>query len=188
MNRLPHSYFEAVYEGGLDPWGFESRWYEERKRAITLAALPHPRYRRAFEPGCAIGVLTRELAGRCDQVVAWDVHPDAAAEGARQCVDLDNVEVTTGAVPDEWPSGGFDLILLSEVAYYLEPEGLDLLVSDVRGSLAVGGAVLAVHWLGETDYPLSGAETHRLLAEKLEWPRVVRHVDCEFMLDVWERQ
>lgn len=185
--RLASSYFDAVYEGGLDPWGFESRWYEERKRAITVAALPHPRYRRAFEPGCAIGVLTRELAARCDEVVAWDLHPEAVAECTRRCRDLTNVQVAVGAVPDRWPAGEFDLMVLSEVAYYLDVEALDALVDDVRRSLTASGAVVAVHWLGQTDYPLSGEQTHRLLAAKLAMAHVVHHIDAEFMLDVWER-
>ena len=45
-----------------------------RERLVSLlAALPRPRFRRAFEPGCATGLLTEALARRCDQVVAWDV-------------------------------------------------------------------------------------------------------------------
>ncbi len=185
--RLPAAYFDAVYERGLDPWGFDSRWYEERKRAITLAALPHARYHRAFEPGCAIGVLTRALAARCDEVVAWDLHPAAIAECRRRCRDLANVEIAKGAVPDRWPAGEFDLVLLSEIAYYLDVEDLAALVSEVRRSLVTGGVVIAVHWLGETDYPLSGAETHRLLSADLELRHVVHHSDPEFVLDVWER-
>ena len=37
---LPGDYFDGVYAAGPDPWGFTDRWYEERKRAVTLAALP----------------------------------------------------------------------------------------------------------------------------------------------------
>ena len=185
--RLPADYFTAVYEGGLDPWGFESRWYEQRKRAITLASLPHARYRRAFEPGCAIGVLTRQLAERCDEVVAWDLHPAAIAECRRRCRDRTNVQAAVGAVPDRWPEGEFDLVLLSEVAYYLDPRGLTALVTEVRRSLVEGGVVIAVHWLGETDYPLSGVETHRLLSAKLGLRQMVHHSDPEFVLDLWER-
>ena len=59
---LGQQYFDGFYGSGVDPWGFETRWYEERKRAITLASLPRQRFRSAFEPGCAIGVLTQELA------------------------------------------------------------------------------------------------------------------------------
>ena len=78
---LPPTYFADMYAGAEDPWGFRSRWYEQRKRDVTLAALTRPRYRRAFEPGCSIGVLTAALADRCDEVVAADVDERAVATG-----------------------------------------------------------------------------------------------------------
>ena len=49
------SYFADMYAGDDDPWGFDDRWYERRKYALTVAMLPDPRYRRALEPGCANG-------------------------------------------------------------------------------------------------------------------------------------
>ncbi|HKV18953.1 MAG TPA: SAM-dependent methyltransferase, partial [Mycobacterium sp.] len=52
-SRLPDDYFDRVYEGSADPWRLGERWYEQRKYAITMALLPHPRYRHAFEPGCS---------------------------------------------------------------------------------------------------------------------------------------
>ena len=70
---LGASYFDGMYARSADPWGFTSRWYERRKYAISLAMLPRERYRRGFEPGCSIGVLTRQLAGRCDRLLACDV-------------------------------------------------------------------------------------------------------------------
>src|SRR4029079_3586148 len=77
---LAPQYFQDFYAAhGADPWGFEDRWYEQRKRELTLAALPRPRFRRALEPGCSIGVLTEQLAGRCDELVALDPVPEAVA-------------------------------------------------------------------------------------------------------------
>ena len=37
---LTGDYFDRMYAGAADPWGFGSRWYEQRKYALTLAALP----------------------------------------------------------------------------------------------------------------------------------------------------
>ncbi len=81
--RLPDAYFDRMYEGSADPWQLQDRWYEQRKFAITMALLPHPRYRHAFEPGCSVGVLTGLLAARCDHVTATDVAP-AAIDAARE--------------------------------------------------------------------------------------------------------
>ena len=50
---LGAGYFDGMYAAAADPWGFEERWYERRKYAISLAMLPRERYRAAFEPGCS---------------------------------------------------------------------------------------------------------------------------------------
>ena len=44
------NYFEKLYKGNEDPWSFRERWYEQRKRNLTLAALPRSHYGSIFEP------------------------------------------------------------------------------------------------------------------------------------------
>lgn len=56
-----------MYAASDDPWGFDDRWYERRKYALTLAILTRPTYTCAFEPGCANGALTELLQARCDR-------------------------------------------------------------------------------------------------------------------------
>jgi protein-L-isoaspartate O-methyltransferase len=119
MKRLDDEYFERIYQEAEDPWGFATRWYEQRKYALTLAALPRERYRRAFEPGCSFGVLSELLAVRCDALIASDLVASVSARAAQRLRHFDHVRVDTGAIPDVWPEGHFDLIVLSEVAYYL---------------------------------------------------------------------
>ena len=157
-SSLPASYFDAIYERDPDPWRFRTSEYERAKYDATLAALPRPRHRRALEVGCSLGVLTRDLAGRCDALLAVDAaeRPLAAARAA--CADLPHVRFGRARVPDEWPDGAFDLILLSEVVYYLDRADVSRLAERVRGGLAPGGDCLLVHWTGDTDYPLSGDE------------------------------
>jgi hypothetical protein len=53
--------FATLSADGNDPWDTGS-WYERRKRALMLAALPQERYGTALEPGCGTGELTVELA------------------------------------------------------------------------------------------------------------------------------
>ena len=40
MASLTVDYFDRVYASSDDPWGFASRWYERRKRQLTMASLP----------------------------------------------------------------------------------------------------------------------------------------------------
>ncbi|WP_327287928.1 class I SAM-dependent methyltransferase [Streptomyces sp. NBC_01198] len=142
----PARYFETMYERADDPWHLAERWYEERKYALTVAALPLPRYRRAFEPACSVGELTRRLAGRCDELLAGDRVASAVATARKRTAELDHVTVRQLTVPEEWPDGTFDLIVLSEILYYLDGGTTDRLLDRALGALEPGGTLVTVHW------------------------------------------
>ena len=182
---LPATYFAAMYAGAEDPWGFRSRWYEQRKREVTLAALTRPRYRRAFEPGCSIGVLTAALADRCDEVVAADVDECAVSTARSELARHGHVRVERLSVPQEWPDGMFDLVVISEVAYYLARPELEQLLDCAVGSLAPRGTLLACHWRHPVpDYPATGDDVHQRLLARPELSQAVSHVEEDFRLDL----
>jgi protein-L-isoaspartate O-methyltransferase len=184
---LPPAYFEAMYADSADPWGFASRWYERRKYALTLAALPRERYRRGFEPGASIGVLTALLADRCDSLLATDVAAAAVAAANRAVSAYDWVDVAELAVPHDWPTGGFDLIVLSEIGYYLDADDLEVLLDRSVASLEPGGTLAAVHWRHPVvDYPLRGDDVHDLLGSSPDLHRIVRHEEADLILEVFE--
>ena len=116
---LRPEYFDTLYAADPDPWKFATSPYERGKYTLTLNAMPKPRYRSALEVGCSIGVLTRSLASRCDAVVAIDAAQTPLVEARRRCADLPGVRFEHMFVPEQWPDGAFELILLSEVIYYL---------------------------------------------------------------------
>src|ERR1700722_5757809 len=183
---LRPEYFDALYTVDLDPWKFATSPYERGKYMLTLNAMPKPRYRSALEVGGSIGVLTRSLASRCDAVLAIDAAPIPVAEARRRCADLRGVRFEQMFVPDQWPDGAFELILLSEVVYYLSTEDVGRLAARVAGSLPRGGSVILVHWTGPTDYPLSGDEAAALFIERIGSTCVVKRGDRyrQFRLDV----
>ena len=113
-------YFENLYASDPDPWRFASSEYELEKYAATMAALPSSDYRRALEIGCSIGVLTQRLAARCRTLIALDPAEGALSQARERCSDLPDVSFMRALVPADWPEGAFDLILLSEVVYYLD--------------------------------------------------------------------
>src|SRR6202453_2153535 len=186
---LKPDYFDALYTADPDPWNFGTSPYERAKYALTLGALPKPRYRAALEVGCSIGVLTRALASRCTAVVAIDAAPTPLVEARRRCADFPCVRFEPMFVPTQWPEGVFELILLSEVVYYLNPEDVDRLTARVTHSLAKEGSVILVHWTGSTNYPLSGDEASALFIEGMGSTCVVQRADryAEFRLDVLSR-
>jgi SAM-dependent methyltransferase len=130
--------------------------------------------------GCSIGVLTAELASRCGHLRALDAS-SAALELARPRVP-GPVELIHGSVPGDWPHGRYDLVVLSEVGYYLDHADLDRLLDLIDRDLAPDGVVVACHWRHPVaDYPLSGDEVHRALER---WPRLSRVEEEDFLLDV----
>ena len=109
--RLPDGYFDRMYAASDDPWQLQERWYEQRKYAITMALLPHASYRHAFEPGCSVGVLTEQLAHRCDRVTATDIVPaalDATAQRLCQAGVQNGLTLLRRALDEPWPRGRFD--------------------------------------------------------------------------------
>jgi cyclopropane fatty-acyl-phospholipid synthase-like methyltransferase len=186
---LKPEYFDALYTADPDPWNFAASPYERAKYALTLNAMRKPRYRSGLEVGCSIGVLTRSLAPRCDAVVAIDAASTPLVEARHRCADLPTVRFEQMFVPEQWPGGAFDLILLSEVVYYLSREDVGNLAARVTRSLAQDGSVILVHWIGSTDYPLSGDEAVALFIERVGSVCVVERADryAEFRLDVLSR-
>lgn len=186
---VPGNYFDEMYAESRDPWGFADRWYEERKRAITLAALPEKRYATAFEPGCSVGVFTRELAQRCDDLLACDVSPMALREAATRLEGHDNVRLERRLLPEDWPNGQFDLVVLSEILYYFNDDDLREVVTRASAAVAPGGTLVSVHWRPKVpDYPQHGDRVQEVM--QFRWSsgaRTVHHVEADFDLAVYVR-
>ncbi len=173
------AHFARLYAASPDPWGFRTSGYERDKYAETLAALPDRRFRSALEVGCSIGELTRRLAPLCDRLLGLDLSDAALREAAATCGELAGVAFRQATVPSEWPDGPFDLVVLSEVLYFLVPDDLAVLARRCLDSLDPGGVVLLVNWTGPTDDPLSGDDAAEMFvahaAPRLRRVRQDRH-------------
>ena len=179
-------HFERMYAVSEDPWEYQRRWYERRKRALTLAVLPHERYARAFEPGCSIGELSGELAARCDDLWVSDGSEAAVRVAARRLAPLAHVRVERRLVPAEWPEGRFDLLVLGEFGYYLDARELLHLRGRAVESLTPGGVLVACHWRHRiAEAPLTGDEVHAVLGGGAGLHRLARHEEEDFLLETW---
>nr|WP_296781015.1 SAM-dependent methyltransferase [Rhodococcus sp. (in: high G+C Gram-positive bacteria)] len=187
---LSRDYFDAVYTDNVDPFRLQDNWYETRKYAITMASLPRRSYRRALEPGCSIGILTAELSARCESLVSTDVAP-AALEIARSRVGSDRVQFLEWSLTGDWDAvcdgDTFDLVVLSEVGYYLDESDLRSALDSAVSRLDAGGTLLAAHWRHPVaDYPLSGDQVHAVVGATSGLTRIGGYVDEDVILEVFE--
>ena len=179
-------YFEALFNSNHDPWQFRSRWYEARKRALTLACLPQARYGHAFEPGCAIGELAAALATRCDSLLVSDGSANAVAIARARLCGFSHVRVMQARVPAQWPAEKFDLIIISEFGFYLSPAKMQVLAGQTRNSLRPGGTVVACHWRAPiAGCVLDGDAVHQALDEGIGLQRVSQLLEHDMRLEVW---
>ncbi|MDX6357458.1 MAG: hypothetical protein QOH37_512 [Nocardioidaceae bacterium] len=158
---------DRLHRDEPDPWGVDSRWYEQRKRALLLAALPRERFRHALEIGCSTGALTAALAERADRVLGVDRSVAALTAARRRLAATSNAEVADLDVPQAWPDEGpFDLVVVSEVGYFLSPRALDALVDRISTGLTRDGVVALCHWRHPVEGWVSDADdVHRRFLE-----------------------
>ena len=177
---------DEFYAKSADPWGFRTRWYERRKRDIVVSALLHQRFASCWELGCSNGELTAALAPRCDRLLATDGNARAVEEARRRVSEFPAVRVEHQIHPEQWPSERFELIIFSELGYNFDEPTLRQLVTRMRQTLSHNGALIACHWR----YPITGCElpgddVHRIIAEVLALPRIVLHLEPDFILELW---
>lgn len=179
-------HFDAMFAAKDDPWSYKTRWYEARKRDLTLACLPSARYASGYEPGCANGELSAALAQRCDRLVISDGSTEAVTAARERTRQLAHVEVRQAWLPGQWPVERFDLIVISEWAYYLGADDIDTLALKIEASMESGGTLLACHWRRPiAGCVLDGDAVNRRLGNQLGWPRLLSLHDIDFRLDVW---
>ncbi|WP_323989574.1 SAM-dependent methyltransferase [Nguyenibacter sp. L1] len=168
--------FDQFYAADIDPWHVRTSAYERRKYRATLAALPQPRYARGIEAGCAIGELTHMLSYRCDSLTAMDVSTVALAEAVRRNADRPNIIFLRAEIPDAWPTGmPADLIVLSEILYFLSPAELVRLARRIATGWYPGGHCVLVNYLGSTGEILQGNQAADLLVAAMAAQTGIRH-------------
>ena len=163
---VPPEYFEEKYKANIDPWRFRTSAYERDKYQATLRALTSEKYAAALEVGCSIGELSKLLAPRCRNLLAVD--GSVTAIEAAKLVNGSDISFRVANLPAEFPDGSFDLIVLSEILYYFEKSDLVRVAESCADAISRDGEIVLCHWLGETDYPLSGADASEVFARVIK--------------------
>jgi peptidoglycan/xylan/chitin deacetylase (PgdA/CDA1 family)/GT2 family glycosyltransferase/2-polyprenyl-3-methyl-5-hydroxy-6-metoxy-1,4-benzoquinol methylase len=144
-------HFEELLASGRDPWQYESA-YERRKYEHTLELIPS-KAKRALEIGCAEGHFTVDLAPRVAELVAADVSEIALARARVRCAELGNVTFEQLDLAEDQLPGRFDLIVCSELLYYVGRERLPGIAAKLARGLQPGGALILAHANLQVDEP-----------------------------------
>lgn len=180
---IDQQYFEQLY-AQTDPFGYRTRWYEERKRALLLASLGQRNYEHGWELGCSNGELSAALANRCRRLLATDLSERAVLLARRRLAAVPGFEVQCARHPGFRPDVRFDLIVCSELGYYLDPQQLPQLRDDIHSVLAGNGLLVACHWRVPFAEAGSDAESvHRELG--LGLVEKFHYRDADFILQGW---
>ncbi|MDO5628042.1 MAG: class I SAM-dependent methyltransferase [Mobilicoccus sp.] len=186
MTTVPD--FDRLYAGDPDPWQVATSWYERRKIDIVLACLRRRRYRLAWDAGCGTGELAAALTTRCDHVVATDASPAATALAGARLADT-GAHVQTSALPSRPALDAPDLIVLSEVLYYLDHDDRAATYDLIDAVAASDADLVLVHWMPRADDAhTSGVAAFNEASAALNargWGRLITHTDAEFLVGLF---
>jgi peptidoglycan/xylan/chitin deacetylase (PgdA/CDA1 family) len=136
--------FEDLFATRVDPWDYTSP-YEERKYEDTLALLPQSAA-TGLELGCAEGFFTPRIASRTAQLTVVDISTTALERARERCAELTNIAYQQLDVFADPLPYSVDLIVCSEILYYLPDRGaLRPVLRKIVDALRPGGSLITTH-------------------------------------------
>ncbi|MBD0288145.1 MAG: polysaccharide deacetylase family protein, partial [Flavisolibacter sp.] len=145
VNVYGRHHFETLFSKNPDPWEY-THPYEQNKYKLTLSLLPEIDFSNALELACAEGIFTAQLAPHVKKLTAADISRIALQRAAERCHELKHVHFALlDLVKDALPKD-LDLIVCSEVLYYVgDLENLKTVAEKFLQALVPGGYLLMTH-------------------------------------------
>jgi SAM-dependent methyltransferase len=156
LDRLRHergtaSAFDELYAGINDPFGAElpQYRYQQRKYNSLLSMLPQRPYRNVLDIGCGLGAFTRKLAPFAEHILGTDISAEAIGQAQALSAGHPNVSYSQEDVLDNPRADAtFDLIILADTLYYIDPltdVGLKSIARNISSMLTPAGLLLVVN-------------------------------------------
>lgn len=151
LERGNDAAFDELYGGVIDPFGSElpQYRYQQRKYDSLLSMLPQRPYRRALDLGCGLGSMTRKLAPFAEHILGTDISGAAIEQAAKLSTAHSNIAYSQeDMLAETRQESAFDLIVLADTLYYVDPlteTRLKSIVGNISSRLAPGGFLLVVN-------------------------------------------
>jgi 2-polyprenyl-3-methyl-5-hydroxy-6-metoxy-1,4-benzoquinol methylase len=120
--------FNRFYWLDKDPFGASNSRYELSKQDHLIELLSQRVSQRGLDVGCGNGFLTRRIAAHCLHLHGIDFASRAVKLAQENCKEHAHVSFTVEDIRDYDTQEPFDLIICSEVLYYLQGSALDRVV------------------------------------------------------------
>lgn len=188
MSFMSATDFDALYRADPDPWGYVASSYEQRKYAATLAACGPGPFSCALELGGSIGVFSALLAPRCERLITVDASPTAVSLTIPRLAADPQVQAIVGPIPAAVPDEPFDLVVASEILYYLTDDELARTLATLDRNMIGGALLVAVHWRPPgPERPRDAAQAHSALCDAPWLTELHRSGTEDYLLGVFRR-
>jgi SAM-dependent methyltransferase len=144
---------EKLFASRVDPYEF-AREPERFDRACEMLdkVCPSEGFVRALEIGCAEGIFTERLSGRCQSILALDLSKTALARAHERCHRFTHVAFAEWDLRNDSIVGQFDLIVAVGVLEYIRrPTALTDACDRVVAALGPGGYLLSGNTIVDGD-------------------------------------
>lgn len=178
--RIDVEGFEALFQTDPDPWDYESSRFEAHKRKVLLNHIGLRSRGRVLELACANGVTTQALMRCALRTTALDASATALSQAETRLKDADRLRLMHAKLPGGMPRELFDLIVVSEIVYYLRRDAYTRLAMEILSRIAPGGRVLVLHHhVNFPDATIRPEQAHRdfvrLLDKRLKLVKSTRY-------------
>ena len=167
-------HLHRLYAHTDDPWNFNDSAYEQGKFIATRDALTRSTYRSALELGCGNGALAQHLVPRCARYTGLDAVERAVTAARSRMLGATFLQA---CYPCRLPDDSYDLVVLSEVLYFLSAADIGQLARDLTKA-ASGAEVICTTFMGDTGQALQGADALALFRTAMK-----SHLDLETVVD-----
>jgi glycosyltransferase involved in cell wall biosynthesis/peptidoglycan/xylan/chitin deacetylase (PgdA/CDA1 family)/2-polyprenyl-3-methyl-5-hydroxy-6-metoxy-1,4-benzoquinol methylase len=120
--------------------------YEKTKYELTFSLIPDIRIHNALELACGEGHFTEQLATKVDNLLAADISELVLERAKDRCSHKTNITYTQLDLVKDQIGGPFDLIVCSEVLYFVGgiPE-LKKVAAQIEAAISDEGYLLMAH-------------------------------------------
>lgn len=140
LNRV----YDLAYRLKNDLFESEASEYEQHKLNRLIEIICQQNYKNVLDVGCGIGILAEKISPCCQRIIGIDFSPKAISLARNRCGKLENVSFLERDIRTFDFQDDYDLIIFSEVLYYLEDKFIERIINRLKKNLSDSARIIIV--------------------------------------------